>query len=1081
MVEGRSESEGTYDPDLVVIRHPRFRRILTWIAIAVLIAIFVALTIVWIQRRSIAVNIINHELSSRGVRGTYTLDRVGLRTQQISNLTIGDPRHPDVTAKRVLIQMRLKWDGSIDVYRIVARGVRLRGTVLKNGQVSWGEIDKLLPPPSGKPFTLPDVSLDIADSSIALATPWGPLGFAILGSGNLTGGFTGRFVSSSPRLITGKCVVDNIRGAAAIEVKARHPHVIGPLTADHFSCPASRFTIVRPRLDIDGRFSQGFDRYDASARIMSQVLTAGDNGLAALNGLISLVGDPTDARGAINLSAQKSRLGSIAAERTRLKGKYRLSTTKGSLIMVGQYAANQASLAPSMISGLTDALAATRSTPIGPVAAAMGNAISKSASSFDVSGGIRLVNFPGYGGARVTDAAVRTITGGQARIFGGKGITYYWPTGALRFDGTLQMAGGGLPTGTVVLNQAENGGMSGQGSFQPYTVDGSRLSLATLNFQAQPNGATRFSTLANLTGNFPGGQVRNFNLPISGSVGPHGALSVGPACTVVSWDYLQMQQVKVGRTRLPVCPTGSAIIAKAPGGQLRVGGRISNPALAGSIGASPMRLNASSILLNQAGFNGSNVALKIGKPEAPVALNAKSLRGAFTKGGAGGTLSNADAVIGAVPLKMTDIDGKWRFAGSRLTIDGGLLLSDRHDPPKFYPLRSNDTHFVMADNRITATGSLRHPASNTLVTNVTVDHDLKTGDGHATLDVPGLAFGPNFQPDDITPLTEGVVALVNGTVMGHGDIDWAAGGKVTSTGDFATRNMDLAAPFGPVTGLTTSVHFTDLLGFASAPHQVATVGSVNPGIIVNNGAIQYQLLPNQLVKIERGEWPFMGGRLILQETILNFGKPTPKRLTFELQGFDAKQFVDSLGFSGIEITGTFDGVLPMIFDENGGRIVGGRLDARPPGGEIQYTGTKPAAGMVAGLAFDLLRDLKYKSMVVRLDGDLAGEFATRLTIDQVSVGSTGGGFVAGLVRSAFRKLPLKLNVSINGPFRALIQTAKAFKDPTQVIAPVLPFPIDSPALKVEVQDMKKEEEQNRTTPAQIIEPTKKSPPPGGEQ
>ena len=52
-------------------------------------------------------------------------------------------------------------------------------------------------------------------------------------------------------------------------------------------------------------------------------------------------------------------------------------------------------------------------------------------------------------------------------------------------------------------------------------------------------------------------------------------------------------------------------------------------------------------------------------------------------------------------------------------------------------------------------------------------------------------------------------------------------------------------------------------------------------------------------------------------------------------------FVDSLGFSGIEITGTFDGVLPMIFDESGGRIVGGRLDSRAAGGELKYTGTKP--------------------------------------------------------------------------------------------------------------------------------------------
>ena len=41
-------------------------------------------------------------------------------------------------------------------------------------------------------------------------------------------------------------------------------------------------------------------------------------------------------------------------------------------------------------------------------------------------------------------------------------------------------------------------------------------------------------------------------------------------------------------------------------------------------------------------------------------------------------------------------------------------------------------------------------------------------------------------------------------------------------------------------------------------------------------------------------------------------------------------------------------------------------------------------------------------------------------------------------------------MNINAPFRALIQIGKAFKDPTQAIAPVMPFPVNSPALKVEV-------------------------------
>jgi len=211
--------------------------------------------------------------------------------------------------------------------------------------------------------------------------------------------------------------------------------------------------------------------------------------------------------------------------------------------------------------------------------------------------------------------------------------------------------------------------------------------------------------------------------------------------------------------------------------------------------------------------------------------------------------------------------------------------------------------------------------------------------------------------------------------------------------------------------------------------------------------------------------------------VLNFGSPSAKRLTFELQGFDAKMFIDTLGFQGLEITGTFDGVLPMIFDENGGRIVGGRLDSRAPGGRLHYTGTKPK-GLVTGTVVNLLSDIHYQSMIVRLDGDLAGEFATRLTVDQVSLGPSHG-VLAGLVRSAFSKLPLRLNVNINAPFRALIQMGKAFKDPTQAIAPVMPFPVDSPALKVEVLSTTKQEQSSLPKPVSPGAPPRQSPPPGG--
>jgi hypothetical protein len=56
--------------------------------------------------------------------------------------------------------------------------------------------------------------------------------------------------------------------------------------------------------------------------------------------------------------------------------------------------------------------------------------------------------------------------------------------------------------------------------------------------------------------------------------------------------------------------------------------------------------------------------------------------------------------------------------------------------------------------------------------------------------------------------------------------------------------------------------------------------------------------------------------------------------------------------------------------------------------------------------------------------------------------------------------------------------AKGFKDPTEVIAPVMPFPIDSPALKVDVISTNKNEEQT-TQPAPQTQSAKPSPPSGG--
>ncbi|MEO8548160.1 MAG: YdbH domain-containing protein [Sphingomicrobium sp.] len=1054
----------------VVVRRYRGRRIAMFAGIGLLGLLIVVLAGLWIERRPIATGFLKREFTQRGVEATYQLDRVGLRTQQVSNLVIGDPKDPDLTARFAQIQTRIKWNGSVEVFRVVARGVRLRGRLV-HGKVSWGQVDKLLPPPSGKPFQLPNFVLDVADSSISLVTPFGPLGVALEGVGNLTGGFKGRIAASSPRLVPGKCEIVNLRANMAVAVEARRPHVEGPLTVGRLNCPKSRLEMVAPRFDINSRFNESFSSYDGSGRMAIQTLTAGDNGLSAFVGDLTFRGSPKATYGSVKLAAQRSRLASIFADRTRLAGQYRLDVTGGSLVFIGNYAANSATLAPSTLASVTGPLAAAAKTPIGPVATAIGDAIARTVKNFDASGGIRLVNFPGGGAARIESAEVSGPMGARVSVNGGDGVTYYWPTGRIRIDSSIVTTGGGLPTGRIALHQPRNGGpISGLAEFAPYTANGSRLALAPIRFTGGRDGSTVLSTVALLDGPFSSGRVQALRIPINGRLGSGGGFAFGTGCAEVSFGYLKTGALQFGPTKLPVCPLGPAIFSKTASGTTRIGAVFNHPVLDGRLGESPLHLVAANGRVENSRFAFNTLAVRLGRPTSPIIFDAQKLQGSLAGSGLGGTFSGGKATIGNVPLALSDIGGRWSAYKGDIIVDGATTVSDRSPEPRFYPLHSDNVHFSIANGLVRAKGSLNHPASGTKVTDVSIEHVLATGAGHADLDVPGITFGQNLQPEELTRLTEGVIALVQGTLTGHGRIDWT-GHEVTSTGDFATAGTDLAAPFGPVTGMRGTIHFDDLLGLTTPPGQTMTVASINPGILVENGVVHYQLLPNQLVKIERGEWPFMGGRLILRETVLNFGKPSAKRLTFEVVGLDAKTFVDSLGFKGIEATGLFDGVLPMIFDENGGRIVGGRLDSRPGGGSLAYNGvvSKANLGMMGSIAFDALRDLRFRSMIVRLDGDLAGEFLTRLTIDGVALGQTR---TAKLVRSFLKRLPIKLNVSIRGPFRALIAAAKSFRDPRTVISSVLPRPLDDiPGIVTEVRTQEEQKTQTQTPPNEKIEAT----------
>ena len=328
------------------------------------------------------------------------------------------------------------------------------------------------------------------------------------------------------------------------------------------------------------------------------------------------------------------------------------------------------------------------------------------------------------------------------------------------------------------------------------------------------------------------------------------------------------------------------------------------------------------------------------------------------------------------------------------------------------------------------------PTGGVKVADVTIAHDLGAGSGQADLKVPGLVFGDGFQPADLTRLALGVVADVKGTVTGEGLIRWSGEG-VTSTGVFRTAGTDLAAAFGPVSGVSGEIRFTDLLGLETARGQVVTLAEVNPGIAVTGGTIRYHLEPGQKIAIEGGVWPFAGGTLTLEPAVLNFGQTGERRMTFTVAGVDAAQFLQLFDFDNLYATGTFDGTLPIVFGGLGARIEDGRLQVRQGGGTIAYVGelTERDLGFWGNLAFQALKSLTYRDLSIEMNGPLDGEMLTAVRFSGVSQGE---GATSNFLIRRLQRLPFRFNVNVRAPFRQLIDSVRSYYEPARLIERNLP-------------------------------------------
>ncbi len=1003
------------------------RRLLALVAFLAVLAL--GLSALWLQRENLAHKIISRQLDQYDLPATYRLEEVGPLEQVLTQVVVGDPAHPDFTADRVEIHIAPTL-GLPTIGRVRLIRPRLYGAY-RSGVLTFGKLDRVLfaPGPKRAPG-LPDFELELEDGRARIETDFGAVGIKAEGQGNLRNAFDGRLAAIAPDLRMGGCRLTNASADGRLTTDAGVPKFTGPLRIGGARCAGLSIGGLAMQADLGS--SADLSDLMASGKLVGGPVDWAGQRAEGLGGKVTL-SSKAGRRAATYDLAMAGLSGRLAARKLDLSGTLRAD--KGLARLEGDGRLDGEGLRPGAATDrkLADLQRAADGTLAAPLLARFRHGLSHEGAGSHLSADFtlrrsgELVNL-------IIPALKLVGTTGQDMLVLSRAQLAFGGQAGLRMSGNLRTGGQGLPQLAGQVERRPDGTVEARLAMPPYRAGDAAVALPQLVVVRRADGRTGLAGRAFVSGALPGGHVEGLRLPIAGNWSPRTGLALWRGCTALQFDRLRYASLTLDKRALTLCPgPGGAILASGPTGT-RFAAGIPRLALAGQLGQSPIRLRAAAVGFAWPGaLVARAVEVILGHADATSRFTVAALTGRLGHT-LSGRFSRAEARLAAVPLDIRDASGSWRYASGQVSLgEGQFRLEDRLVDDRFRPVIARDARLALLNKRITAFAALREPVSDRVVTEATITHDLTSGAGHADLAVHNLVFDEKLQPDTLSYLALGVIANARGAVRGTGRINWNPDG-VTSTGSFTTDKLDFAAAFGPVQGLSGTVRFTDLLGMVTAPDQVLEIAAINPGIEVYEGRLRFQLEPDRMLVVKGAEWPFLDGRLQLLPTRMRLGASDERRFTLRLIGADAARFVQQIDMSNVAATGLFDGDLPLIFDEQGGRIEGGQLTSRLPGGNVSYVGalTYKDMGAMANFAFQSLRSLDYRQMRIGVDGSLAGEIVTRVRIDGVT---QGAGAKQNYFTRQIGKLPVRFNINVRAPFQRLLRSFRSLYDPTYVSDP----------------------------------------------
>ncbi len=306
-------------------------------------------------------------------------------------------------------------------------------------------------------------------------------------------------------------------------------------------------------------------------------------------------------------------------------------------------------------------------------------------------------------------------------------------------------------------------------------------------------------------------------------------------------------------------------------------------------------------------------------------------------------------------------------------------------------------------------------------------HDVATSAGKSRLVLDQLEFAPGgMQPAALLPVMKGFVREATGGAAGTTDFSWTRDGGIAASADIQLKDVTFAGPARIVNqtkGLNGNIRFENLWPLTTAGVQTITVeGADLDALQLQSGEITFEMRGDEKLRVERAAFPWFGGALGVDGAVmaLSGGEAiTPLRA----DQIDLGQLLDFADFDGLSGEGLLSGVLPLVVEDGRARIENGVLKSDSPGA-IRYRGRAgaeaAAAGAQAKMAFDLLRDLQFDSLVATINGPLDGRL-------QFQIKMNGTGAIEYNNQDA--RIPVKYNINLDAALLELLNQANLIRKP----------------------------------------------------